>query len=122
MASPIRILTLCRFATDTTAQSIQSISNSSGNGIEVIYLGYHVGWRHCARGDPGGRARHWHFQLQRRSRRVFWQLLSIFWAKKGADDIKVFGGGGGTYAPGRDDYETQRRGQVFSPARRLRNG
>src|SRR6266446_4845353 len=54
-----------------------------------------LGERHCARRNPGGRKRDRYLELQRRHIEFFAEVIGLL-RKKGADDIKVFGGGGGT--------------------------
>src|SRR5437660_5076322 len=107
MAAPIRILTAVPIC-DGHDSAINTINlEFIRHGIEVIYLGYHrsvgdivraaIQEDVCAIGISSYNGGHIEF---------FAGVVDLL-RKKGADDIKVFGGGGGTIT--HDDAATMRR-------------
>ena len=107
MAAPIRILTAVPIC-DGHDSAINTINlEFIRHGIEVIYLGYHrsvgdivraaIQEDVCAIGISSYNGGHIEF---------FAGVVDLL-RKKGADDIKVFGGGGGTIT--HDDAATMKR-------------
>ena len=107
MAAPIRILTAVPIC-DGHDSAINTINlEFIRHGIEVVYLGFHryvEGYR--ARGDPGGCAAVGISSYNGGHIEFFAEVVRQL-KKQGADDIKVFGGGGGTIT--HDDQRVMQR-------------
>jgi methylmalonyl-CoA mutase len=107
MASPIRILTAVPIC-DGHDSAINTINlEFIRHGIEVIYLGYHRSVADIARAAIQEDVRAIGISSYNGGHIEFFTAVVDLLRKKGADDIKVFGGGGGTIT--RDDVAIMRR-------------
>ena len=96
MASPIRILTAVPIC-DGHDSAINTINlEFIRHGIEVIYLGYHRSVGDIVRAAIQEDVRAVGISSYNGGHIEFFAEVVKFLRKKGADDIKVFGGGGGT--------------------------
>ena len=109
MASPIRILTAVPIC-DGHDSAINTINlEFIRHGIEVIYLGYHRYVRDIVRAAIQEDVRAVGISSYNGGHVEFFSEIVRQLKKHGADEIKVFGGGGGTIT--RDDQRVmQRRG------------
>ena len=107
MASPIRILTAVPIC-DGHDSAINTINlEFIRHGIEVVYLGYHRSVRrHRTCGHPGGRGAIGISSYNGGHIEFFAEVVGLL-RKRGANDIKVFGGGGGTIT--HDDAAAMKR-------------
>jgi methylmalonyl-CoA mutase cobalamin-binding domain/chain len=96
MASPIRILTAVPIC-DGHDSAINTINlEFIRHGIEVIYLGYHRSVGDIVRAAIQEDVRAIGISSYNGGHIEFFAEVVTLLRKKGADDIKVFGGGGGT--------------------------
>ena len=96
MASPIRILTAVPIC-DGHDSAINTINlEFIRHGIEVIYLGYHRSVGDIVRAAIQEDVRAIGISSYNGGHIEFFAAVVDLLRKKGADDIKVFGGGGGT--------------------------
>ena len=99
MASPIRILTAVPIC-DGHDSAINTINlEFIRHGIEVIYLGYHRSVADIVRAAIQEDVRAIGISSYNGGHIEFFAAVVDLLRKKGADDIKVFGGGGGTITP-----------------------
>jgi methylmalonyl-CoA mutase cobalamin-binding domain/chain len=107
MSSPIRILTAVPIC-DGHDSAINTINlEFIRHGIEVIYLGYHRSVADIVRAAMQEDVRAIGISSYNGGHIEFFAAVVDLLRKKGADDIKVFGGGGGTIT--HDDAATMRR-------------
>ena len=107
MASPIRILTAVPIC-DGHDSAINTINlEFIRHGIEVIYLGYHRSVGDIVRAAIQEDVRAIGISSYNGGHIEFFAEVVNLLRKKGADDIKVFGGGGGTIT--HDDAATMKR-------------
>jgi methylmalonyl-CoA mutase cobalamin-binding domain/chain len=107
MPSPIRILTAVPIC-DGHDSAINTINlEFIRHGIEVIYLGYHRSVGDIVRAAIQEDVRAIGISSYNGGHIEFFAAVVDLLRKKGADDIKVFGGGGGTITHG--DAATMRR-------------
>ena len=107
MASPIRILTAVPIC-DGHDSAINTINlEFIRHGIEVIYLGYHRSVADIVRAAIQEDVRAIGISSYNGGHIEFFAAVVDLLRKKGADDIKVFGGGGGTIT--HDDVAIMRR-------------
>src|SRR5881392_1594275 len=107
MAAPIRILTAVPIC-DGHDSAINTINlEFIRHGIEVIYLGYHRPVADIVRAAIQEDVRAIGISSYNGGHVEFFAAVVDLLRKKGADDIKVFGGGGGTIT--RDDAVAMRR-------------
>jgi methylmalonyl-CoA mutase cobalamin-binding domain/chain len=107
MPSPIRILTAVPIC-DGHDSAINTINlEFIRHGIEVIYLGYHRSVGDIVRAAIQEDVRAIGISSYNGGHIEFFAAVVDLLRKKGADDIKVFGGGGGTIT--HDDAGTMRR-------------
>jgi methylmalonyl-CoA mutase cobalamin-binding domain/chain len=107
MPSPIRILTAVPIC-DGHDSAINTINlEFIRHGIEVIYLGYHRPVADIVRAAVQEDVRAIGISSYNGGHIEFFAAVVDLLRKKGADDIKVFGGGGGTIT--HDDAATMRR-------------
>ena len=107
MSSPIRILTAVPIC-DGHDSAINTINlEFIRHGIEVIYLGYHRSVGDIVRAAIQEDVRAIGISSYNGGHIEFFAAVVDLLRKKGADDIKVFGGGGGTIT--HDDAATMRR-------------
>jgi len=107
MPSPIRILTAVPIC-DGHDSAINTINlEFIRHGIEVIYLGYHRSVGDIVRAAIQEDVRAIGISSYNGGHIEFFAAVVDLLRKKGADDIKVFGGGGGTITP--DDAAIMRR-------------
>src|SRR5437899_4134166 len=107
MASPIRILTAVPIC-DGHDSAINTINlEFIRHGIEVIYLGYHRSVADIVRAAIQEDVRAIGISSYNGGHIEFFAAVVDLLRKKGADDIKVFGGGGGTIT--HDDAAIMRR-------------
>jgi len=107
MASPIRILTAVPIC-DGHDSAINTINlEFIRHGIEVIYLGYHRSVGDIARAAIQEDVRAIGISSYNGGHIEFFAEVVDLLRKRGASDIKVFGGGGGTIT--HDDAATMRR-------------
>ena len=107
MASPIRILTAVPIC-DGHDSAINTINlEFIRHGIEVIYLGYHRSVSDIARAAIQEDVRAIGISSYNGGHIEFFAEVVDLLRKRGANDIKVFGGGGGTIT--HDDAVTMRR-------------
>ena len=100
MASPIRILTAVPIC-DGHDSAINTINlEFIRHGIEVIYLGYHRSVGDIVRAAIQEDVRAIGISSYNGGHIEFFAAVVDLLRKKGADDIKVFGGGGGTITHG----------------------
>ena len=100
MASPIRILTAVPIC-DGHDSAINTINlEFIRHGIEVIYLGYHRSVGDIVRAAIQEDVRAVGISSYNGGHIEFFAEVVNLLRKKGADDIKVFGGGGGTITHG----------------------
>ena len=114
MASPIRILTAVPIC-DGHDSAINTINlEFIRHGIEVIYLGYHRSVGDIVRAAIQEDVRAIGISSYNGGHVEFFAAVVDLLGKKGADDIKVFGGGGGTITH-RDATIMRRKGvdEVF---------
>ncbi|HEY2142966.1 MAG TPA: cobalamin-dependent protein [Candidatus Udaeobacter sp.] len=96
MVAPIRILTAVPIC-DGHDSAINTINlEFIRHGIEVIYLGYHRSVRDIVRAAVQEDVRAIGISSYNGGHTEFFAAVVDLLRKKGADDIKVFGGGGGT--------------------------
>ena len=96
MASPIRILTAVPIC-DGHDSAINTINlEFIRHGIEVIYLGYHRSVADIVRAAIQEDVRAVGISSYNGGHIEFFTAVVDLLRQKGADDIKVFGGGGGT--------------------------
>ena len=107
MASPIRILTAVPIC-DGHDSAINTINlEFIRHGIEVVYLGYHRSVGDIVRAAIQEDVRAIGISSYNGGHIEFFAEVVNLLRKKGADDIKVFGGGGGTIT--HEDAATMRR-------------
>jgi methylmalonyl-CoA mutase len=107
MPSPIRILTAVPIC-DGHDSAINTINlEFIRHGIEVIYLGYHRSVSDIVRAAIQEDVRAIGISSYNGGHIEFFAAVVDLLRKKGADDIKVFGGGGGTIT--QDDAAIMRR-------------
>src|SRR5437773_7331747 len=107
MASPIRILTAVPIC-DGHDSAINTINlEFIRHGIEVVYLGYHRPVADIVRAAIQEDVRAIGISSYNGGHIEFFGEIVDLLRKKGADDIKVFGGGGGTIT--HDDAKIMRR-------------
>src|SRR5438874_8421242 len=107
MASPIRILTAVPIC-DGHDSAINTINlEFIRHGIEVVYLGYHRPVADIVRAAIQEDVRAIGISSYNGGHIEFFAEVVDLLRKKGADDIKVFGGGGGTIT--HDDAKIMRR-------------
>src|SRR5437867_13158315 len=109
MPSPIRILTAVPIC-DGHDSAINTINlEFIRHGIEVIYLGYHRSVSDIVRAAVQEDVRAIGISSYNGGRIEFFAAVVDLLRNKGGEDIKVFGGGGGTITP---DYAAimRRRG------------
>jgi methylmalonyl-CoA mutase len=107
MPPPIRILTAVPIC-DGHDSAINTINlEFIRHGIEVIYLGYHRSVADIVRAAIQEDVRAIGISSYNGGHIEFFAAVVDLLRKKGADDIKVFGGGGGTIT--HDDASTMRR-------------
>jgi methylmalonyl-CoA mutase cobalamin-binding domain/chain len=107
MPSPIRILTAVPIC-DGHDSAINTINlEFIRHGIEVVYLGYHRSVADIVRAAIQEDVRAIGISSYNGGHIEFFAAVVDLLRKKGADDIKVFGGGGGTIT--HDDAATMRR-------------
>ncbi len=107
MASPIRILTVVPIC-DGHDSAINTINlEFIRHGIEVIYLGYHRSVGDIVRAAIQEHVRAIGISSYNGGHIEFFAEVVHLLRKRGASDIKVFGGGGGTIT--HDDAATMRR-------------
>jgi methylmalonyl-CoA mutase cobalamin-binding domain/chain len=107
MTSPIRILTAVPIC-DGHDSAINTINlEFIRHGIEVIYLGYHRSVRDIVRAAIQEDVRAIGISSYNGGHIEFFAEVVDLLRKRGASDIKVFGGGGGTIT--HDDAVTMRR-------------
>ena len=96
MSSPIRVLTAVPIC-DGHDSAINTINlEFIRHGIEVIYLGYHRSVGDIVRAAIQEDVRAIGISSYNGGHIEFFAAVADLLRKKGADDIKVFGGGGGT--------------------------
>src|SRR5881227_1051742 len=96
MASPIRVLTAVPIC-DGHDSAINTINlEFIRHGVEVIYLGYHRSVGDIVRAAIQEDVRAIGISSYNGGHIEFFAAVADLLRKKGADDIKVFGGGGGT--------------------------
>jgi methylmalonyl-CoA mutase cobalamin-binding domain/chain len=106
MASPIRVLTAVPIC-DGHDSAINTINlEFIRHGIEVIYLGYHRSVGDIVRAAIQEDVRAIGISSYNGGHIEFFAAVVDLLRKKGADDIKVFGGGGGTIT--HDDAATMK--------------
>ena len=107
MAAPIRVLTAVPIC-DGHDSAINTINlEFIRHGIEVVYLGYHRPVSDIVRAAIQEDVRAIGISSYNGGHVEFFAEVVDLLRKKGADDIKVFGGGGGTIT--HDDAKTMRR-------------
>ena len=107
MASPIRVLTAVPIC-DGHDSAINTINlEFIRHGIEVVYLGYHRPVTDIVRAAIQEDVRAIGISSYNGGHIEFFAEVVDLLRKKGADDIKVFGGGGGTIT--HDDAKIMRR-------------
>src|SRR5438132_3481918 len=107
MASPVRILTAVPIC-DGHDSAINTINlEFIRHGIEVVYLGYHRPVADIVRAAIQEDVRAIGISSYNGGHIEFFAEVVDLLCKKGADDIKVFGGGGGTIT--HDDAKIMRR-------------
>jgi methylmalonyl-CoA mutase len=107
MASPIRVLTAVPIC-DGHDSAINTINlEFIRHGIEVVYLGYHRSVGDIVRAAVQEDVRAIGISSYNGGHIEFFAEVVDLLRKKGADDIKVFGGGGGTIT--HDDAKIMRR-------------
>src|SRR5436309_5936739 len=107
MASPIRVLTAVPIC-DGHDSAINTINlEFIRHGVEVIYLGYHRSVADIVRAAIQEDVRAVGISSYNGGHIEFFAAVVDLLRKKGADDIKVFGGGGGTIT--HDDATIMRR-------------
>jgi len=107
MAAPIRVLTAVPIC-DGHDSAINTINlEFIRHGIEVIYLGYHRSVADIVRAAIQEDVRAIGISSYNGGHIEFFAAVVDLLRRKGADDIKVFGGGGGTIT--RDDVTIMRR-------------
>jgi methylmalonyl-CoA mutase len=107
MASPIRVLTAVPIC-DGHDSAINTINlEFIRHGIEVVYLGYHRPVGDIVRAAVQEDVRAIGISSYNGGHIEFFAEVVDLLRKKGADDIKVFGGGGGTIT--HDDAKIMRR-------------
>ena len=107
MAQPIRVLTAVPIC-DGHDSAINTINlEFIRHGIEVVYLGYHRPVGDIVRAAIQEDVRAVGISSYNGGHIEFFAEVIDLLRKKGADDIKVFGGGGGTIT--HDDAKTMRR-------------
>ena len=107
MAAPIRVLTAVPIC-DGHDSAINTINlEFIRHGIEVIYLGYHRPVADIVRAAIQEDVRAIGISSYNGGHIEFFAAVVDLLRKQGADDIKVFGGGGGTIT--HDDAATMRR-------------
>jgi methylmalonyl-CoA mutase cobalamin-binding domain/chain len=107
MASPIRVLTAVPIC-DGHDSAINTINlEFIRHGIEVVYLGYHRPVGDIVRAAIQEDVRAIGISSYNGGHIEFFAEVVDLLRKKGADDIKVFGGGGGTIT--HDDAKVMRR-------------
>ena len=107
MAAPIRVLTAVPIC-DGHDSAINTINlEFIRHGIEVVYLGYHRPVSDIVRAAIQEDVRAIGISSYNGGHIEFFAEVVDLLRKKGADDIKVFGGGGGTIT--HDDAEIMRR-------------
>ena len=107
MASPIRVLTAVPIC-DGHDSAINTINlEFIRHGIEVVYLGYHRPVGDIVRAAVQEDVRAIGISSYNGGHIEFFAEIVDLLRKKGADDIKVFGGGGGTIT--HDDAKIMRR-------------
>ena len=107
MAAPIRVLTAVPIC-DGHDSAINTINlEFIRHGIEVIYLGYHRSVADIVRAAIQEDVRAIGISSYNGGHVEFFAAVVDLLRKKGADDIKVFGGGGGTIT--HDDAAKMRR-------------
>lgn len=107
MASPIRILTAVPIC-DGHDSAINTINlEFIRHGVEVIYLGYHRSVGDIVRAAIQEDVRAIGISSYNGGHIEFFAAVVDLLRKKGADDIKVFGGGGGTIT--HDDAASMKR-------------
>src|SRR5213595_1046797 len=107
MASPIRILTAVPIC-DGHDSAINTINlEFIRHGIEVVYLGYHRPVADIVRAAIQEDVRAIGISSYNGGHIEFFAAVADLLRKKGAADIKVFGGGGGTIT--HDDAKIMRR-------------
>ena len=107
MAAPIRVLTAVPIC-DGHDSAINTINlEFIRHGIEVIYLGYHRSVADIVRAAIQEDVRAIGISSYNGGHVEFFAAVVDLLRKKGADDIKVFGGGGGTIT--QDDAAKMRR-------------
>src|SRR5436190_20438461 len=107
MASPIRVLTAVPIC-DGHDSAINTINlEFIRHGIEVVYLGYHRPVADIVRAAIQEDVRAIGISSYNGGHIEFFAEVVDLLRKKGADDIKVFGGGGGTIT--HDDAKIMRR-------------
>jgi len=107
MASPIRVLTAVPIC-DGHDSAINTINlEFIRHGIEVVYLGYHRPVGDIVRAATQEDVRAIGISSYNGGHIEFFAEVVDLLRKKGADDIKVFGGGGGTIT--HDDAKIMRR-------------
>src|SRR6266498_5931982 len=120
MASPIRILTAVPIC-DGHDSAINTINlEFIRHGIEVIYLGYHRSVGDIVRAAIQEDVRAIGISSYNGGHIEFFAAVVDLLRKKGANDIKVFGGGGGTIT--QDDAAIMKRKgveEVFFPGTSL---
>src|SRR5881398_879004 len=107
MASPIRVLTAVPIC-DGHDSAINTINlEFIRHGVEVIYLGYHRSVGDIVRAAIQEDVRAIGISSYNGGHIEFFAAVAGLLRKKGADDIKVFGGGGGTIT--HEDAVTMKR-------------
>src|SRR5437773_4431186 len=116
MASPIRILTAVPIC-DGHDSAINTINlEFIRHGIEVVYLGYHRSVRDIVRAAIQEDVRAIGLSSYNGGHVEFFSDVAKGLRRHGADDIAVFGGGGGTITP-EDADVMHKRGvdRIFFP-------
>src|SRR5438132_13973248 len=109
MAEPIRILTAVPIC-DGHDSAINTINlEFIRHGVEVVYLGYHRGARDIVRAAIQEDVRAIGISSYNGGHVEFFAEVVDLLKRNGADDIRVFGGGGGTITP-RDAARMEKRG------------
>src|SRR5207237_9263262 len=107
MASPIRILTAVPIC-DGHDSAINTINlEFIRHGVEVVYLGYHRSVGDIVRAAIQDDVRAIGISSYNGGHSEFFGAVVDLPRKKGADDIQVVGGGGGTNT--HDDSQMQKR-------------
>src|SRR5437660_12873708 len=110
MASPIRILTAVPIC-DGHDSAINTINlEVIRHGIEVVYLGYHRYAQDIVRAAIQEDVRAVGISSYNGGHVEFFAEVVKQLKKRGTDDIKVFGGGGGTIT--HDDQRVRQKGGV----------